>query len=85
MTRKDLIQKVQQDQGLSKAAAEKAVKSVFDALASALQTEDRVPIPGLGVFKAKTKEAHEVYSALTGKTHSVPERRVVTFKAAKVS
>lgn len=85
MTSKELIQKFQKEQGLSKGAAEKAAKGVFAALADALQTEDRVQIPGVGVFKAKIKPARQVRRPMDGAMIDVPERRVVTFKPTKVS
>ena len=83
MTKKDLISKLREDKSLTKAQAQMMVDGVIDALADALKTEDRVAIPGLGVFKAKIKPARTLRRPYDGQMIDVPERRVVTFKATK--
>jgi nucleoid DNA-binding protein len=54
---------------------------VFDGIRETLLEEGRIELRNFGVFEVKKRRARKARNPRTGETISVPERRVVTFKA----
>jgi DNA-binding protein HU-beta len=83
MTKFELISKTAEKAGITKAAAEKVVNAVIEALVEALSKGERVAIPGLGVFNVKERKAKKARNPRTGKEIIIPAKKVVVFTAAK--
>jgi DNA-binding protein HU-beta len=83
MNKADIIQKVHDVLGTSKADAERAVECVIDSVVSSLKKGDEVSIAGLGIFSAKMRPSRTGRNPRTGETISVPAMRVPKFRAAK--
>jgi DNA-binding protein HU-beta len=81
MNKGDLVEKVAQDCGLSKAAAEQALNSVLGSISDALAAGDKVTLVGFGTFSVSQRAAREGRNPQTGKTINIPARKVVKFKA----
>ena len=80
MNKGDLIAKVAQDSGLSKAAAGRALNSVMEAITDAMAAGDKVSLIGFGTFSVSKRAAREGRNPQTGKKMKVPAKKVVKFK-----
>jgi DNA-binding protein HU-beta len=83
MNKADIIQKVQDTLGGTKAEAERAVETVIDSIVGGLQKEGEVSVAGLGIFSVKQRPAREGRNPRTGETIKVPAMNVPKFRAAK--
>lgn len=83
MNKADIIAKVHEVLGTSKADAERAVECVIDGVVSSLKKGDEVSIAGLGIFSAKMRPARVGRNPRTGESINVPAMRVPKFRAAK--
>lgn len=77
----DLVEKVAKECDLSKAAAEKALNSILDAISGAMAKGDKVTLIGFGTFSVSKRAAREGRNPQTGETMKIPARKVVKFKA----
>lgn len=84
MTKFELIERFAKENNLKKSEAEKYVNSVIKLLSEAIAKEERVFIPGFGVFNIRVRKARKGRNPKTGKEITIPERKVVAFTAAKV-
>lgn len=83
MNKVDIINKVQEVLGTTKADAERAVDTVFSSIETALKADDQVSVAGFGIFEAKKRAAREARNPRTGETVKVAAMRVPKFRAAK--
>lgn len=83
MNKADIIAKVHDVLGSSKADAERAVECVIDSISTSLKKGDEVSIAGLGIFSAKMRPARTGRNPRTGESINVPAMRVPKFRAAK--
>ena len=83
MNKADIIAKVHEVLGTSKADAERAVECVIDNVTATLKKGDEVSIAGLGIFSAKMRPARVGRNPRTGESINVPAMRVPKFRAAK--
>lgn len=83
MNKADIISKVHETLGITKADAERAVDCVFDSIEAAMKDGTAVSIAGFGIFEAKMRAAREARNPRTGETVAVPAMRVPKFRAAK--
>ena len=81
MNKTELIAKVAETAGLSKVDAKKAVESTLGAIAAAVKSEEKVALIGFGTFSVNTRAAHQGVNPATGATITIPEKKVVKFKA----
>ena len=83
MNKMDLVDRVAETLGGTKADADRAVESIIDAITSSLKKGEEVSIAGLGIFEAKMRAARTVRNPRTGESISVPAMRVPKFRASK--
>ncbi len=83
MNKADIINKVHEDLGVTKADAERAVETMISSIVGALKDGTEVSIAGLGIFSAKMRNARSARNPRTGETIEVPAMRVPKFRAAK--
>lgn len=83
MNKSDIISKVHETLGSSKADAERAVDSVIDAIVGSLKDGEEVSIAGLGIFEAKMRSARTGRNPRTGESITIPAMRVPKFRPAK--
>ncbi len=83
MNKADIINKVHETLGGTKADAERAVETMLDCIVSSLKDGKEVSVAGLGIFSAKMRPARQGRNPRTGETIEVPAMRVPKFRAAK--
>ncbi len=83
MNKADIINKVHETLGGTKADAERAVDTMMDCIVDTLKDGNEVSIAGLGIFSAKMRNARTARNPRTGEPIEVPAMRVPKFRAAK--
>lgn len=83
MNKADVIARVNETLGGTKADSERAVDSVIDAIVGSLKNGEEVSIAGLGIFEAKMRAARTGRNPRTGESIMIPAMRVPKFRAAK--
>lgn len=83
MNKNDLIARVAEQSGMSKADAGRAVDATFDAITAALKDGDEVKIIGFGNFSVAKRAASQGRNPRTGETISIAASRTPKFKAGK--
>lgn len=83
MNKADIISKVHEVLGSTKADAERAVETVFSSIEAAMKDGTAVSVAGFGIFEAKLRAKREARNPRTGETVMVPAMRVPKFRAAK--
>ena len=83
MNKADIVGKVHEVLGSSKADAERAVEKIIDSIVGSLKQGQEVSIAGLGIFSAKMRPARTGRNPRTGESIEVPAMRVPKFRAAK--
>ena len=83
MQRSDLVEKIVGDAGISKAAADRALKSLLDSVTQALKKGDRVSLVGFGTFSVSRRAARTGRNPQTGETISIKASKAPKFSAGK--
>jgi len=83
MNKADIINKVHEELGVTKADAERAVETMLSCIVDSLVAGQEVSIAGLGIFSAKMRNKRTARNPRTGETIEVPAMRVPKFRAAK--
>lgn len=83
MNKGDLINKVANEAGLSKAQAGKALDSVINTVQKSLKKGDKVTLVGFGTWSVAKRAARTGRNPQTGAAIKIPAKKVVKFKAGK--
>ena len=83
MNKGDLVAKIQDEAGLTKAQAESALSAVLDGITGALKGGESVSMIGFGTFSINERPAREGRNPRTGETIKIAAKNVVKFKAGK--
>lgn len=83
MNKNDLISKVAEVSGLTKADASKAVDGLFEAITDSLKNEQEVRLVGFGTFTTARRQATEGRNPRTGEKINIPASVVPKFKPGK--
>ncbi len=83
MNKTDLITQVVEKTDLQKKDATKAVEAVFEAIADALQSGDKVQMVGFGNFEVRERSARKGRNPQTGEEIEIPASKIPAFKPGK--
>jgi DNA-binding protein HU-beta len=83
MNKAELIAKIAEDTGISKANAAAAVQSFFDGVTRSLKKGKPITFVGFGTFKTSQRKARMARNPQTGAAIKIPKRKVVRFTAGK--
>jgi DNA-binding protein HU-beta len=83
MNKSDIIDKVHDTVGGTRADAERAVETLIDSIVDSLKGGKEVSIAGLGIFSTKTRNGRTGRNPRTGESIEIPAMRVPKFRAAK--
>ncbi len=83
MNKTDLVSAVAEDTGMTKVDAEKAVKSVFNAITEELAKGEAVQLIGFGTFQVTERAERMGKNPQTGESIKIPAKTVAKFKPGK--
>ena len=83
MNKNDLISRVADQAGITKADATRAADAVIDAITMALKSGDEVRLVGFGTFCVSKRAATEGRNPRTGEKIKIPASRQPKFKPGK--
>jgi integration host factor subunit beta len=83
VTKRELVEVVAVNQGLSRVKAQAIVQNVLDSIVGVLSEGHRLELRDFGVFEVKTLAPRTAQNPRTLERVPVPERRSVRFKAGK--
>ncbi len=84
MTKKEIVLKIAEEAELKQTDVKKVVQKTLDCIIAALNKGETVELRNFGVFKVKSRRPRVGRNPKTGTVVSIPERKVVTFKAGMV-
>ena len=80
MTREELIEKIAKDCKLSKAQADRAMKSMLDGITTSLKKGKKISFVGFGTFSITKRNARNGRNPQTGETIRIAAAKVPKFK-----
>lgn len=83
MNKKDLVDQVAENMGMTKKDAGMAVQTVIDTIFGAVTSGDKVSLVGFGVFEAVKRNARKCRNLQTGEEMTVPEKFAPKFRPSK--
>lgn len=83
MNRVELVAKIAENSGLTKADSEKALDGLLKAVEGALKAGDDIRLVGFGNFEVKTRGERTGRNPKTGETITIAATKAVVFKAGK--
>jgi len=83
MNKAELITKIADDAGISKAAAERALASFIEGVTMALKKGKKVSLVGFGTFSVSERAARTGRNPRTGATIKIASSRIPKFKPGK--
>ena len=83
MTKAELIEKMEKDADISKAAAKKALESFIDSVKKTLKKGNRVTLVGFGTFSVSKRAARKGRNPRTGETIKIKASKAPKFTAGK--
>jgi DNA-binding protein HU-beta len=83
MNKSDLITKISEDAGITKAQANGALNSFTDAVTKTLNKGDKVTLVGFGTFSVANREARNGRNPKTNEAIKIKAKKVARFKAGK--
>lgn len=81
MNQSQMIDRVSQGAGISKAAAQTAVKTFLSTVTDEVKKGKSVTLTGFGTFDRATRKARTARNPQTGEPVNVPRRNVPRFRA----
>ncbi|MDE6192324.1 MAG: HU family DNA-binding protein [Muribaculum sp.] len=80
MNKTDLVNAIAEKANLTKVDAKNALDACLEAIAGALENNDKVALIGFGTFSVSEKAARTGINPRTKETIDIPARKVVKFK-----
>ena len=83
MNKAELVQKIADDAGISKAQANMALDSFTTTVTKTLKSGDKVTLVGFGTFSVSKRQARTGRNPQTGEAIKIKAKKVARFKAGK--
>jgi DNA-binding protein HU-beta len=83
MLKKEIINKVAEEVGLTKKQAAMSIEAFLDAVKGSLAKGDAVLLTGFGKFEVRTRESREGINPRTLEKITLPQSKYPAFKAGK--
>ncbi len=84
MAKADLVVKIADKAGLSKASAERALNAFLDSVEDVLVKEGKLTLTGFGTFVVETRQERQGRNPRTGAPLVIPAAKVVKFRPGKL-
>lgn len=82
MNKADLVDRVAESAGLSKAGAARAIEAVLEAIRDGVAARDRVTLAGFGTFQKHLRPARAGVNPITKAPMTIEAAMTCTFRAA---
>jgi DNA-binding protein HU-beta len=83
MNKTELINAISAQAGITKESAKTALEATIGSIQGAVESGDKVSIPGFATWSASYRPAREGRNPSTGKTIKIEDRVAIKFKAGK--
>ncbi len=83
MNKKDLVDYIAKQTGLSKAKAEESLSATFEGITKALKKKESASFVGFGSFSVSNRKARNGRNPRTGAPIKIPASSVARFKPGK--
>jgi DNA-binding protein HU-beta len=83
MTKAELISKMAEDAGITKAAAGTALSSFIEGVTKTLKSGDKLTLVGFGTFSVSKRAARIGRNPFNGEEIKIKAKKVAKFKASK--
>jgi DNA-binding protein HU-beta len=83
MTKVELLNGLSQRTGEAQVTCDLVLKALRDMVHEAVAHNERLTLPGIGVFEQGTRAARKGRNVRTGEEITIPEKNVPKFRAAK--
>ncbi len=83
MKKSDIVESIAEEAGISKAAADRALKSVLGNVTKELKKGGRISLVGFGTFSISKRAARKGRNPKTGETIQIKATKVPKFSAGK--
>jgi len=84
MTKADLVAKIAEKAGISKADAERSLNAFLEAVESTLVSDGKLTLTGFGTFAVEERKARTGRNPRTGQEIKIPASKVVKFRPGKL-
>jgi DNA-binding protein HU-beta len=84
MTKDELVTKMAKDAGISKRAANDAMKTFIDTVTTTLKKGQKVSFVGFGTFTTSKRKARTGRNPQTGASIKIPAARIPKFRPGKM-
>ncbi len=83
MTKAQLVERIAEEAGITKTAAEKAINAFQAQVTRVIRKGDKLTLTGFGTFLAARRAARKGRDPQTGQTITIAAARVPRFRAGK--
>ena len=80
MNKSDLVNRISNDAGITKAKANDVIDSFVRAIEETLAKGEKVTLVGFGTWETSTRQARQGRNPKTGEVINIPEKRVARFR-----
>ena len=84
MNKSEFVRKLSEKMGSTQKDAERFFDAYNEAIMEALSEGEKVQVIGFGSYEVRERKAREGRDPRTGKTVSIPAKRVPVFKPGKI-
>jgi DNA-binding protein HU-beta len=84
MTKADLVVKIAEKAGITKANAERALNAFLEAVEATLVSDGKLTLTGFGTFLVEERQARTGRNPRTGAEIKIPASKVVKFRPGKL-
>ncbi len=84
MTKREIVQKIAKESGLTGLQAEQIVQKTFDCVVNIIVADGRLELRNFGVFEVRWRKPRKARNPRTGEKVMVPRRCTVVFKPGLV-
>ena len=83
MTKIDIVERIQNKFGFSKAASFELLESLVSILKDTVEAGEDVKVSGFGSFEVRNKDSRAGRNPQTGEAITIEARKILTFKPSK--
>ncbi|MCP2597627.1 HU family DNA-binding protein, partial [Candidatus Aminicenantes bacterium AC-335-G13] len=77
MNKRDIIEKIAEDSGITKEQAVKVINSIFNGIENALSRGEKVTLSGFGSFSVIRRKERKARNPRTGEIIKIPSKKAI--------